>query len=451
MVWFKAAKDSRFCSKHRPLPTGWVVNGGARRRTLGVVYGNGRRLGRTTSRYYEKASLNITHTQRYGTNHGTNLRYLKQQVDSNIGFVPCHNSSTPVLGLPWNMRDNNNVPSNSTENFMTHELQRLSRMKDEFSSSESYPPKFSEMINSSPTSSIEDLHLNPSPGYNNNQELLLRTFSNGCQIKGGQLIDQFPDDTSNNHYQNSSSRTTSRGTFSQIFPTINVSNLNQSSVAVSSNSFDMNLPALDLFGSPRFDGNFSHHPSSFNIPHHLGSFFKDTCLSYGLDQMHQPNHTPVICNSKLSSSSFNARTSCTEAKRPATSYMDTKAPQATVQKKSKLEPRTSCAPFKVRKEKLGDRIAALQQLVAPFGKTDTASVLMEAIGYIKFLQNQVETLSVPYMKSAHKNNGFLTRGVSIEDGNEKAKRDLRSRGLCLIPLSCLSYVTDGGGGVWPAP
>ncbi|GFY86189.1 basic helix-loop-helix (bHLH) DNA-binding superfamily protein [Actinidia rufa] len=95
------------------------------------------------------------------------------------------------------------------------------------------------------------------------------------------------------------------------------------------------------------------------------------------------------------------------------------------QKKS----RVACPPIKVRKEKLGDRIAALQQLVAPFGKTDTASVLMEAIGYIKFLQNQVEG--------------------PTEDGTEDPKRDLRSHGLCLMPLSCLSYVTDGGGGIWP--
>nr|GEZ66374.1 transcription factor bHLH110-like [Tanacetum cinerariifolium] len=83
--------------------------------------------------------------------------------------------------------------------------------------------------------------------------------------------------------------------------------------------------------------------------------------------------------------------------------------------------------------------------------TDTASVLMEAIGYIKFLQNQVETLSVPYMKSTQKNNRLPIQGVSLEEGNEEPKRDLRSRGLCLVPLSCLSYVTDGGGGVWPGP
>lgn len=385
------------------------------------------------------------------TSNDTNSRDLKQQlIGSNIDFAPCHNtSSTPlvhVLGLPWN--NSINVTSNPVENFMTHELQRLARIKDELSGSESYP-KFSEMINSSPTSSIEDLHLNPSSGYNNNQDLLLRTFSNGCQIKGGQLIDQFPDDTPNNHFQNCSSRISSRGTFSQIFPTINISNLNQSPSAISSDSFDMNLPALDLFGSPRFNGNFSH-PSSFN-PHQLGSFFKDTCLSYGLDKMHQPNHRPVICPSKISSV-FNARTRCTEAKRPASNYMDTKAPQATIPKKSKLEPRASCAPFKVRKEKLGDRIAALQQLVAPFGKTDTASVLMEAIGYIKFLQNQVETLSVPYMKSTQKANRTSTHGVSVTtDGKEEATRDLRSRGLCLVPLSCLSYVSDGGGGIWSGP
>nr|XP_043607381.1 transcription factor bHLH110 [Erigeron canadensis] len=381
----------------------------------------------------------------------TTINDTSSRDGTNIDYVPCHNTtSAPMLEIPWINAINNNVTSTSNpmdENlYMTQELQRVARIKDEFISSsvESYP-KFSEMINSSsPTSSIEDLHLNNNnQGFNNNnQDLLLSTFSNGCQIKGGQqLIDQFPPDDApnNNLYQSCSSRS-----FSQIFPTINISNLNQSP-----NAFDINLPALDLFGSPRFNGNF---PSSLiNNPHQVGSFFKDTCLSYGLDQMHQTNHRQVICNSKIPSAYNTTRPSCKEPKRPATNFMDTKAPQPTLPKKSKLEPRVSCSPFKVRKEKLGDRIAALQQMVAPFGKTDTASVLMEAIGYIKFLQNQVETLSVPYMKSAHKNNRLPTRGVPTEDGNEEARRDLRSRGLCLVPLSCLSYVTDGGGGVWSAP
>uniref|UniRef100_A0A804RI96 BHLH domain-containing protein n=1 Tax=Zea mays TaxID=4577 RepID=A0A804RI96_MAIZE len=58
-------------------------------------------------------------------------------------------------------------------------------------------------------------------------------------------------------------------------------------------------------------------------------------------------------------------------------------------KKSRLQTPSPLPTFKVRKEKLGDRVTALQQLVAPFGKTDTASVLHETVEYIKFLHDQV--------------------------------------------------------------
>ncbi|XP_024971253.1 transcription factor bHLH110-like [Cynara cardunculus var. scolymus] len=350
------------------------------------------------------------------------------------------------LGFPWSSSSSNNGMGYPIDNFMTHELQRLSRIKDEFSVSESYP-KFLDMLNCSPTSSIEDLQLHPSSSYvkndhhqqisysNNNQDFLLTTLSStGCQIKGGQLIND---------------QNCSNGIFSQNFPTISISSLNQSSSSssssssgISSSSFDMNsLPALDLFGSPRFDGSFTH-PSSLNGHTNLG------CLSYGLNSMHQPSHRPSVCPSKISSISTAGSTG-QPAKRPASKFINAKATQSVSVKKSKLEPRPSSAPFQVRKEKLGDRIAAIQQLVAPFGKTDTASVLMEAIGYIKFLQTQVETLSVPYMKSTDKTSGIPTRRGHLGEGNKETKRDLRSRGLCLVPLSCLSYITGGGEGIWP--
>ncbi|EFH70480.1 predicted protein [Arabidopsis lyrata subsp. lyrata] len=60
--------------------------------------------------------------------------------------------------------------------------------------------------------------------------------------------------------------------------------------------------------------------------------------------------------------------------------------------------KSSVGNAKVKKEKVGERITALQQLVSPYGKTDTASVLHETMGYIKFLQDQVQVLSTPYFK-----------------------------------------------------
>jgi hypothetical protein len=97
----------------------------------------------------------------------------------------------------------------------------------------------------------------------------------------------------------------------------------------------------------------------------------------------------------------------------------------------------SSVKMQAPKVKLGDRITALQQIVSPFGKTDTASVLLEAIQYIKFLQEQVQLLSNPYMKS----NSHKDPWASL-DRKEKGdiKLDLRSRGLCLVPISCTPQV-----------
>ncbi|KAL5555303.1 hypothetical protein UlMin_037539 [Ulmus minor] len=47
---------------------------------------------------------------------------------------------------------------------------------------------------------------------------------------------------------------------------------------------------------------------------------------------------------------------------------------------------------KDKKENLAARIVALQQLVSPYGKTDTASVLNEAMEYIQFLHEQVQSI-----------------------------------------------------------
>ncbi|KAJ8459080.1 hypothetical protein OPV22_032006 [Ensete ventricosum] len=108
-------------------------------------------------------------------------------------------------------------------------------------------------------------------------------------------------------------------------------------------------------------------------------------------------------------------------------------------KKLRIEAPSPLPTFKVRKEKLGDRITALQQLVSPFGKTDTASVLQEAIEYIKFLHDQVGVLSSPYLKDGHP----MQHQISNKSKDcDETKQDLRSRGLCLVPITSTYLVAS---------
>ncbi|KAL3522116.1 hypothetical protein ACH5RR_014950 [Cinchona calisaya] len=104
-------------------------------------------------------------------------------------------------------------------------------------------------------------------------------------------------------------------------------------------------------------------------------------------------------------------------------------------KRPRIETPSPLPTFKVRKEKLGDRVTALQQLVSPFGKTDTASVLHEAIEYIKFLHDQVNMLSTPYLKNGSPIQRQQANSDKVSKDQEGLKEDLKSRGLCLVPIS----------------
>ncbi|XP_051118996.1 transcription factor bHLH68-like [Andrographis paniculata] len=123
-------------------------------------------------------------------------------------------------------------------------------------------------------------------------------------------------------------------------------------------------------------------------------------------------------------------------------------------KKPRVQQSSAQPALKVRKEKLGDRITALHQLVSPFGKTDTASVLSEAIVYIRFLEAQIEALSSPYMRNGSGNNSIHHHQHSLDCEGGPGVKDLRSRGLCLVPTSCTQNVpgsTDHGGADYWAP
>ncbi|XP_073003228.1 transcription factor bHLH153-like [Typha latifolia] len=93
---------------------------------------------------------------------------------------------------------------------------------------------------------------------------------------------------------------------------------------------------------------------------------------------------------------------------------------------------------KEKKDKIGERVAALQQLVSPFGKSDTASVLQEASGYIKFLHDQLQVLSAPYLRA--------TMTGKVEESEHYS---LRSRGLCLVPVaSTINIARSNGADLW---
>ncbi|KAG8055158.1 hypothetical protein GUJ93_ZPchr0001g32167 [Zizania palustris] len=132
-----------------------------------------------------------------------------------------------------------------------------------------------------------------------------------------------------------------------------------------------------------------------------------------------------------SGSALQAQHACSSAGRKT--VLDSQA----AAKRPRIEAPSPLPTFKVRKEKLGDRITALQQLVSPFGKTDTASVLHEAIEYIKFLHEQVASLSSPYLKNGNPLQHFQQKGSdqSTKDTGEAKPAALRSRGLCLVPVA----------------
>ncbi|KAF0927088.1 hypothetical protein E2562_029847 [Oryza meyeriana var. granulata] len=120
---------------------------------------------------------------------------------------------------------------------------------------------------------------------------------------------------------------------------------------------------------------------------------------------------------------------------PATRRSATDHSPESTAKKARIETLSPLPTFKVRKEKLGDRITALQQLVSPFGKTDTASVLHETIEYIKFLHDQVASLSSPYLRCGRPMPLQHQQGSHKAKDDDEAKQDLRSRGLCLVPVA----------------
>ncbi|XP_024518333.1 transcription factor bHLH66 isoform X1 [Selaginella moellendorffii] len=135
---------------------------------------------------------------------------------------------------------------------------------------------------------------------------------------------------------------------------------------------------------------------------------------------------------------------------------------------------------RLRREKIAERMKALQELVPNANKTDKASMLDEIIDYVKFLQLQVKVLSMSRLGGAGAtmaplvadlplegagqellSSSQLCRQISVnlspqdgialtehqvaslmEDDMGSAMQYLQSKGLCLMPISLATSISS---------
>ncbi|WOL19381.1 transcription factor bHLH66-like [Canna indica] len=125
---------------------------------------------------------------------------------------------------------------------------------------------------------------------------------------------------------------------------------------------------------------------------------------------------------------------------------------------------------RLRRERIAERMKALQELVPNANKTDKASMLDEIIDYVKFLQLQVKVLSMsrlggaaavaPLVADMSSENGAGRSGANggdrsgdsltvtehqvaklMEEDMGSAMQYLQGKGLCLMPISLASAIS----------
>uniref|UniRef100_A0A0D9UYR9 BHLH domain-containing protein n=1 Tax=Leersia perrieri TaxID=77586 RepID=A0A0D9UYR9_9ORYZ len=107
-------------------------------------------------------------------------------------------------------------------------------------------------------------------------------------------------------------------------------------------------------------------------------------------------------------------------------------------KKARVQASSSAqSTLKVRKERLGDRITALHQIVSPFGKALSYPYLGHCCSANPMQQQN------GIMAGERSSTGIFPEfpGQDAEkDSGKMQAKDLRSRGLCLVPVSCMTHL-----------
>ncbi|KAE8655981.1 Sec14p-like phosphatidylinositol transfer family protein [Hibiscus syriacus] len=307
----------------------------------------------------------------------------------------------------------------------------LANIKDDMSGSF---PKLSEMMYCN--SSAEDSYLFSKEHYpqsidqNLGGNMRHRNFSIANNMTEQQLSSGDLYTNVNDHSPCLGTAAASRYDFNHIFPSTNIATNDMCSTLIS-NSLDLKLKSLDLFNSKYDSGSCNQ-----SLVENNRNLSRNVLM--GHDPRIESNDSP----STTSKVSTFVSGSTTSTKRSG-SFSETKESHTDAKKRRSSKSRSPCPTLKVRKEKLGDRVATLQKLVAPFGKTDTASVLTEAIGFIQFLHDQVETLSVPFMKSSQ-SKLYRTMQTGLKEQGKESRRlilEVEDYALCpsLVPSSRSGY------------
>ncbi|KAL8502514.1 hypothetical protein ACS0TY_021594 [Phlomoides rotata] len=97
---------------------------------------------------------------------------------------------------------------------------------------------------------------------------------------------------------------------------------------------------------------------------------------------------------------------------------------------------------RLRRERIAERMKALQELVPNGNKTDKASMLDEIIDYVKFLRLQVKERKGGTHETASSSEGTEQQVAKLmEEDMGSAMQYLQGKGLCLMPISLATAIS----------
>eukprot|EP01018_Ginkgo_biloba_P039284 Gb_22201 [translate_table: standard] len=215
-------------------------------------------------------------------------------------------------------------------------------------------------------------------------------------------------------------------------------------------------------------------PANTGRDAHLGGLFPTFGGGHAVRPNHQHSHIPQS-GQGVPFQTYGAHTAIAQPQQPPGGVGGTPAP-APARPRVRARRGQATDPHSIaerlRRERIAERMKALQELVPSSNKTDKASMLDEIVDYVKFLQLQVKVLSMSRLGGAGtvaplvgdipaSEASTLSRSNGTQSSNSQddltlterqvaklmekdmgsALQYLQGKGLCLMPLSLASAIS----------